>query len=275
MISNPNIQLLRPLPDERPRQSVANLIGRFEQHTKRQSLTPPNGVNIPIIPRASSSLSHSLGDAAKEEIKEKREWPPRPKASLDVLEQNNVVEDTKPTPPIDAPVSDPTPEEPVAKVADVVPTATVSEAHDVAPSTTDTPIAQATSGKSSVERVKPVTTTKTTIRTPVTPSKSKPIATKATPRASRTPAKSPPSSYNTLSASTSTPAAPSLKSSVSSPASKASGAARSRPSSSVGHRPPITPVKTPLRSKTPSGIRPKTPSASTSLRAKSPGSTLR
>ncbi|KAF7327831.1 Peptidase-S15 domain-containing protein [Mycena kentingensis (nom. inval.)] len=61
-----------PLPDERPRQSVANLIGRFEQQKKRQSLSP----------RSNSVASNITGDSAKEEVKEKREWPPR-QASVD------------------------------------------------------------------------------------------------------------------------------------------------------------------------------------------------
>ena len=52
--------LLRPLPDERPRASVANLIGRFEQHNKRQSLTPV----VPSRP-------------PKEDPKDKPEWPPK------------------------------------------------------------------------------------------------------------------------------------------------------------------------------------------------------
>ncbi|KAF9446302.1 hypothetical protein P691DRAFT_213253 [Macrolepiota fuliginosa MF-IS2] len=58
-----------PLPDERPRQSVANLIGRFENQTKRQPAAPAS--------RSSSVVSHTTGDSAKEEVKEKREWPPK------------------------------------------------------------------------------------------------------------------------------------------------------------------------------------------------------
>ena len=60
----------RPLPDERPRQSVANLIGRFENQTKRQ---PP----ITGSPRSSSVVSHNTGDSVNHEQKEKREWPPK------------------------------------------------------------------------------------------------------------------------------------------------------------------------------------------------------
>ncbi|KAF5372747.1 hypothetical protein D9615_010095 [Tricholomella constricta] len=60
-----------PLPDERPRQSVANLIGRFENQVKRQPSSSPGSV------RSSSVVSHTTGDSAKEEVKEKREWPPK------------------------------------------------------------------------------------------------------------------------------------------------------------------------------------------------------
>lgn len=60
-----------PLPDERPRQSVANLIGRFENQVKRQPSSSPGSA------RSSSVVSHTTGDSAKEEAKEKREWPPK------------------------------------------------------------------------------------------------------------------------------------------------------------------------------------------------------
>ncbi|KIM39746.1 hypothetical protein M413DRAFT_446653 [Hebeloma cylindrosporum] len=59
-----------PLPDERPRQSVANLIGRFETQTKRLS-------SASSPPRSSSVVSHITGDSNREETKEKREWPPK------------------------------------------------------------------------------------------------------------------------------------------------------------------------------------------------------
>ncbi|KAJ3826985.1 hypothetical protein EV361DRAFT_948619 [Lentinula raphanica] len=67
--------LIRPLPDERPRASVANLIGRFEQQNKRHSLTA-GSTGSPS--RSSSVVSNITGDSAKEEIKERREWPPKP-----------------------------------------------------------------------------------------------------------------------------------------------------------------------------------------------------
>ncbi|KAK2463445.1 hypothetical protein APHAL10511_004531 [Amanita phalloides] len=54
-----------PLPDERPRQSVANLIGRFENQNKRPPLRSPTVV------------SQNTGDSLDHEPKEKREWPPR------------------------------------------------------------------------------------------------------------------------------------------------------------------------------------------------------
>ncbi|KAJ3510086.1 hypothetical protein NLJ89_g4874 [Agrocybe chaxingu] len=56
---------------ERPRQSVANLIGRFETQTKRLSLSASSPS------RSSSVVSHITGDSAREEVKEKREWPPK------------------------------------------------------------------------------------------------------------------------------------------------------------------------------------------------------
>ncbi|THH15345.1 hypothetical protein EW146_g5121 [Bondarzewia mesenterica] len=70
-----HLTIIRPLPDERPRQSVANLIGRFEQQTKRQSTS--NGT-----PRPSSIISDITGDSVREEIKASREWPPVKTTSL-------------------------------------------------------------------------------------------------------------------------------------------------------------------------------------------------
>ena len=67
----------RPLPDERPRQSVANLIGRFETQSKRLSISASSPS------RSSSVVSHITGDSVKEEIKEKREWPPKSVASAE------------------------------------------------------------------------------------------------------------------------------------------------------------------------------------------------
>ncbi|KAL0573405.1 hypothetical protein V5O48_008553 [Marasmius crinis-equi] len=63
-----------PLPDERPRASVANLIGRFEQQVKKN----PQSSNPIVIPGRSTSVASDItGDSAKEAIKERREWPPK------------------------------------------------------------------------------------------------------------------------------------------------------------------------------------------------------
>ncbi|GJJ08341.1 hypothetical protein Clacol_002552 [Clathrus columnatus] len=75
-IEKSNLKRTTPLPDERPRQSVANLIGRFEKQK-----TTSSAQNVPIIPRTSSVTSHRTGDSALEDIKEKREWPPTTAAS--------------------------------------------------------------------------------------------------------------------------------------------------------------------------------------------------
>ncbi|KAG1791755.1 uncharacterized protein HD556DRAFT_1384711 [Suillus plorans] len=86
-----------PLPDERPRQSVANLIGRFEQQNKRQSSSV-----APTIPRSSSVSSQIAGDSAKEDTKEKREWPPKhvTSASADItaltLSSSSAAQNTSP-----------------------------------------------------------------------------------------------------------------------------------------------------------------------------------
>ncbi|KAL5503916.1 hypothetical protein ACEPAH_7988 [Sanghuangporus vaninii] len=76
---------IRGLPDERPRPSVANLIGRFEQRaSKRQSSVGPGGSGASASPTASPSqsrstsvVSHITGDSAVIEAKERREWPPQ------------------------------------------------------------------------------------------------------------------------------------------------------------------------------------------------------
>lgn len=98
-----------PLPDERPRQSVANLIGRFEQQTKRQSISASPA-------RSSSVVSHSTGDSAKEEAKEKRDWPPRSTTSYTtspssswIRPQSSALKSPSSTPistVVDAPVAD-------------------------------------------------------------------------------------------------------------------------------------------------------------------------
>ncbi|TFK75128.1 hypothetical protein BDN72DRAFT_559429 [Pluteus cervinus] len=90
-----------PLPDERPRASVANLIGRFELQTKKPPASTP--------PRSTSVASQITGDSAKEELREKREWPPRPST----VDKSPVVVPTyshwsRPTPPASQPASPPT-----------------------------------------------------------------------------------------------------------------------------------------------------------------------
>ncbi|KAH6909137.1 hypothetical protein BKA70DRAFT_226520 [Coprinopsis sp. MPI-PUGE-AT-0042] len=64
-----------PQPDESSRGSVANLIGRFETHTKRNSLSG----SISASSRSSSVVSQTStnGDSAAAEIRDKREWPPK------------------------------------------------------------------------------------------------------------------------------------------------------------------------------------------------------
>ncbi|KAF5367537.1 hypothetical protein D9758_003814 [Tetrapyrgos nigripes] len=64
----------RPLPDERPRASVANLINRFEHHTKRQSI-------VPSVPSGSSILL----EAPKRDSTEKLELSPKSTTSPDPL----------------------------------------------------------------------------------------------------------------------------------------------------------------------------------------------
>ena len=50
---------------------MANLIGRFETQNKRLSISASSPS------RSSSIVSHVTGDSAKEEVKDKREWPPK------------------------------------------------------------------------------------------------------------------------------------------------------------------------------------------------------
>ncbi|PPQ65269.1 hypothetical protein CVT26_000229 [Gymnopilus dilepis] len=64
---------IHEVEDERPRQSVANLIGRFETQNKRVS----QALSAGSPSRSSSVVSHITGDSAREEVKEKREWPPK------------------------------------------------------------------------------------------------------------------------------------------------------------------------------------------------------
>lgn len=63
---------------------MANLIGKFETQTKRLSLSASSPS------RSSSVVSHITGDSTKEEVKEKREWPPK-SAAEQVSKQAPVV----------------------------------------------------------------------------------------------------------------------------------------------------------------------------------------
>ena len=56
---------------------MANLIGRFETHNKRLSISASSPS------RSSSVVSHVTGDSAREEVKDKREWPPKSVASAE------------------------------------------------------------------------------------------------------------------------------------------------------------------------------------------------
>ena len=56
---------------------MANLIGRFETQNKRLSISASSPS------RSSSVVSHVTGDSAREEVKDKREWPPKSVASAE------------------------------------------------------------------------------------------------------------------------------------------------------------------------------------------------
>lgn len=90
---------------------MANLIGRFETQNKRLSISASSPS------RSSSVVSHITGDSVKEEIKEKREWPPK-----------SVVSTEKP--PIIIPTSN----------RHVPPSLSSQPKSDPAPSTASTPV---------------------------------------------------------------------------------------------------------------------------------------
>ncbi|KZT67469.1 hypothetical protein DAEQUDRAFT_767197 [Daedalea quercina L-15889] len=246
-----------PLPDERPRQSVANLIGRFEQQTKRQSIVP----NVP--PRTSSVTSQdsASGDAEKIEQKEKREWPPRPRPSTTAFSPSIADQLARfsdggmaKSPPTDtAPIPEPVPEPAVAAAEPV------SSPPEVAVPVLK-PVAKR---QSSIGVVSP--------HVPSTPSKTGRPSTAggATRTPTRSSTKSPPIAYH-----------PSSSTSATTPAKAATPKttpAKPRPSSRMSHTTPA-PLKTPSRPKTPS-VRPKTPLHSTATtpataRPKTPSSGL-
>ena len=80
---------------------MANLIGRFE--TKRLSISASSQS------RSSSVVSHVTGDSAKEEVKDKREWPPKSVASAE--KPLVIVSSLRHFPP-SQPLSDPSPSTP-------------------------------------------------------------------------------------------------------------------------------------------------------------------
>ncbi|PCH42092.1 hypothetical protein WOLCODRAFT_137696 [Wolfiporia cocos MD-104 SS10] len=260
-----------PLPDERPRQSVQNLIGRFEQQTKRQSLT---GSPTPFLPpRTSSVASHHTGDSAKEELKEKREWPPKakstspPASTVDVTEQpqqhdepaaQSPQSEAAPAPP------DPTPEVPVAE-----PTPSPPETAVPVPVPKPEPARQGSVGSVAAP------TPKRAGNLPSKPATASsrtgaPAATGVrAPTRPRTANKSPPSSFHGAPApSTSTSNSASTPARVPSKPSSTSVAAASPSKARPATRNPPT-ASVPPRSKTPS-LRPKTPTAAPPARPKTP-----
>ncbi|KAG5647369.1 hypothetical protein DXG03_000437 [Asterophora parasitica] len=241
-----------PLPDERPRQSVANLIGRFENQVRRQPSSSPGSA------RSSSVVSHTTGDSAKGELKEKREWPPKSAAT-----------DERP-PPI-VPSSSWSRSQAAAAQVSSPPkprlvTATQADVEDSAPtprttSTTsmdDTRIASLPHNELTVAVTAPTPTSSNTLITAKPPSKTPlkaPISKPPLSSAPRTPAKATPRPSTGH-----PPTAQPLRPQHTGPAST---------SARKSLVPKSTPV-TPARSKTPSRA---TPASTTPFRPKTPSST--
>ncbi|OCH85710.1 hypothetical protein OBBRIDRAFT_287808 [Obba rivulosa] len=252
-----------PLPDERPRQSVANLIGRFEQQTKRQSIVPS------VPPRTSSVTSHHTGDSAKEELKEKREWPPKPKLPIPVATELPPDVEVKPiSPEAEAPPTSLVPETVIGEAAVELSTQALSDPAPAIQQESAVPVPKpAPQRQSSLGAAAPS-------RPPATPSKgsstAKSTSAAATKTPARTPAKAPPTSFH------STPAPRSMASAA--PAKTAPSPAKprpsSRPSSRTSQRPSTatTPAraKTPSRARSPAGPMRAMSPAITPARAKSP-----
>ncbi|GLB40229.1 hypothetical protein LshimejAT787_0801000 [Lyophyllum shimeji] len=251
-----------PLPDERPRQSVANLIGRFENQVKRQPSSSPGSV------RSLSATSDISGDAAKVELKEKREWPPK-----------SITTDGRP-PPI-VPSSSWTRSQSAAAGSlpsskpDPAPSSTQADAPDDSALTprpnSTTSIPDATKGGSVPQRQLSVGVTDPSPSPSNTPTTAKPPA--------KTPAKAPavkPASSTTPKTPAKTGARSSinnftatqpLKPQLTGPASSSSLARKVVPKST-----PVTPARAKTPSRTaPSTSRPKTPQ---STRSKTPSSGL-
>ncbi|KAF7316928.1 Peptidase-S15 domain-containing protein [Mycena chlorophos] len=242
-----------PLPDERPRASVANLIGRFEGAKGAGAAKPPTSVS----PRSTSVASNITGDSAKEEAKTKREWPPRQAST-----------DSKPPPPIvpssswtrkasespAVPASSP----PVAAASTVASRISASPQPVVPPHIETQPFSPEPS--ITVDPATPATP-KATPATPVPKATSKP-ASKA-PAAPKSPAKTPAKPAPTPTKSHT----PSLSQTLS-PAAAArakAAAAAPKPRASGAHVPAR--AKTPVKSTTSaaSSTRPKTPLGNSGL----------
>ncbi|KIJ66748.1 hypothetical protein HYDPIDRAFT_26174 [Hydnomerulius pinastri MD-312] len=249
-----------PLPDERPRQSVANLIGRFEQQGKRQTNASSSAAASPsatVVPRSSSVSSQIAGDSAKEEAKEKREWPPKsnPVASAAAAHGADIKASPELTPSTsasssssthkDPPLSpQPSPAEPPA-AADMEPTPTPTPASPESAKSPPPKSKMSTPGKS--------TPTPGTRRAPImSPTKSRP----STAKTSLAHTKSPPPTRASLPPSAAQPLRPQHtgQSVVSNPSSTRTSTGRTAA--------PKTAPSTPSRPKTPAthASRPKTPS---------------
>lgn len=251
--------LPRPLPDERPRQSVANLIGRFEK--QKSASAAPVAVFPPVFQRTSSVASHHTGDSAIEEIKEKREWPPKrvvdassttaSPPTLNPEKEPNVEPSSIPSPSDKEPPSPkdpPAPEPPVEAAPVPLPKADLSP--PVPPPTKSAPT------KTAAPRT-PISTKFSTSRPSIKSPSSTPQKSAAGASASATPLK--PQHTGQSASSTRTPAP---KASTVAKSSAATPPARVK--TPVRTKTPIIRVKSPpstARPKTPSTVRPKTPSS--------------
>ncbi|KAI0067278.1 calcium-translocating P-type ATPase [Artomyces pyxidatus] len=253
----------KPLPDERPRQSVANLIGRFEQQqTKRQSLPASSSSTTGSTgSRPTSVVSNVTGDSAKEEIKVAREWPPvkvdsspKPESpsppTVSVLRRSTispqaVVEPMSPptTPP---PPEDPAPPTPKSAVTPTAPTPVASRTQAVRTHATG-PRQSAPPKVGGANRPPPTSPKAAASRTTASTTTVKP-ATAHPPSAPKTPSKPTASAR---------PAPATLPRTVKSPAPQPTP--RARPKTPSSHHTPPSRPKTP--SSHPPPARPKTPSA--------------
>ncbi|KZS92494.1 hypothetical protein SISNIDRAFT_115458 [Sistotremastrum niveocremeum HHB9708] len=224
-----------PLPDERPRQSVANLIGRFEQQNRRTSNV---GSNVPVLPPTVSlakSTSQTSSISSQVGVKELFK-PPVPEPAPELNPQ--------PTAPTEAPLpkspSPPPPE--VLSPPEITPPAVLEPATEV-----QEPIPEPVASPAQPE-----------------PSPPKPIPTKSKSPAPKS-AGSPPRSTGRSSTVKATPVKPAVKArSVSKPRESAPAAlkpqhtgqsvtstssrtAKPRISAGAGVSRPKTPSATPVR----------------------------